>query len=67
MSYYFTILEYDTRVVNISSERRGVAILVHHSGKRGVSKREDILDLVINLRNKAKSEKEEEEDDDIPF
>lgn len=50
----------------ISLRKEGVAvILVHHSGKRGgqrgISKREDILDLVINLRNKAKSEKEEDD------
>lgn len=52
----------------ISLRKSGVAVLIiHHSGKRGgqrgISKREDILDLVINLKNKAKSEKGDDEDE----
>ena len=49
----------------ITLRKKGVAvIIIHHAGKtgtqRGISKREDILDLVINLRNKASSNNEEE-------
>ena len=49
----------------ITLRKKGVAvIIVHHAGKsgnqRGISKREDILDLVINLRNKTSSNNEEE-------
>ncbi len=52
----------------ISLRKSGAAVLiVHHSGKRGgqrgISKREGILDLVINLKNKTKSEKSDDEDE----
>ena len=46
----------------ISLRKKNVAVLlIHHSGKnggqRGVSKREDVLDLVISLRNTTKKPK----------
>lgn len=49
--------------------KRGIAVLiVHHSGKnggqRGISKREDILDLVIHLEHARAGRKSTTEDDD---
>jgi len=76
--------ELDSNAWNIMQDwlldlrKRGIAVLIiHHSGKRGgqrgISKREDILDTVINLEvpkknNKKQTKKEEEEANyaDIP-
>ena len=49
--------------------KRGIAVLiVHHSGKnggqRGISKREDILDLVIHLEHSKAGKKTTSEDDE---
>jgi len=60
----------------LSLRQRGVAVLlVHHSGKRGgqrgISKREDILDMVLSLQDYSKKKNNQSEEDsdeeDISF